>query len=99
MMYLFLLLLSSGHFLINHVECYALLDIRQDEKAKLLHRIDSLNILAYVFLLTLTVCTIWLFKRRRVQFLHETGLAIFYGLIVGAVIRYVGNETKISHLR
>lgn len=78
---------------------YALVDIRQDEKARLLHRLDSLNILAYVFLLILTVCTIWLFKRRRVQFLHETGLAIFYGLIVGAIIRYAGTESEYSHLR
>lgn len=92
----FALVLSVSPKLVN---CYALLDIRQDEKAKLLHRLDSLNILAYVFLLILTVCTIWLFKRRRIQFLHETGLAIFYGLIVGAIIRYVGQETQVSHLR
>lgn len=83
----------------NLVNCYALLDIRQDEKAKTLHRLDSLNILAYVLLLILTVCTIWLFKHKRVQFLHETGLAIFYGLIVGAIMRYVGTESEISHFR
>ncbi|CAG2108818.1 unnamed protein product [Medioppia subpectinata] len=82
----------------DRVTSYALLDIRQDEKAKLLHRLDSLNILAYTLLLILTVCTIWLFKWRRIQFLHETGLAIFYGLIVGAIIRYVGNESQVSHL-
>ena len=86
-------------FVMQSVTGYALLDIRQDEKAKLLHRLDSLNILAYTLLLILTVCTIWLFKWRRIQFLHETGLAIFYGLIVGAIIRYVGQESEVSHLR
>ncbi|KAG1686123.1 Sodium/hydrogen exchanger 7 [Nymphon striatum] len=72
-------------------------DIRLDEKAKSIHRIDSLNILAYVFLLILTVCTIWLFKHRRVRFLHETGLAVMYGLIIGAILRYSGPDAEITH--
>lgn len=81
------------------VNAYAPIDIEQDDKAKQLHRIDSLNILAYTFLLILMVCTIWLFKRRRARFLHETGLAIVYGLIIGAIIRYVGDsESYFSHL-
>lgn len=81
------------------VNAYATVDIRLDEKAKSLHRIDSLNILVYVFLIILTVCTIWLFKRRRARFLHETGLAIIYGLIVGAIIRYAGEDSEVTHVR
>lgn len=54
-------------------------DIELDAKAALLHRIDSLNLLLYTFLLTLTILTIWLFKHHRVSWLHETGLAIIYG--------------------
>lgn len=54
-------------------------DIELDAKATLLHRIDSLNLLLYTFLLTLTILTIWLFKHHRVSWLHETGLAIIYG--------------------
>ena len=81
------------------VVSYAPVDIKLDEKAKQLHRIDSFNILAYTFLLILTLCTIWLFKRRRARFLHETGLAIIYGLIIGAIIRYVGEaETSFTRL-
>lgn len=73
-------------------------DIKLDEKAKKIHQIDSLNILAYVFLLILTVCTIWFFKRRRVRYLHETGLAVIYGLLMGAIIRYAGEESEVTHL-
>lgn len=54
-------------------------DIILDAKAQSAHRIDSLNLLSYTLLLILTVLTIWLFKHRRVSFLHETGLAVIYG--------------------
>lgn len=54
-------------------------DIQLDAKAQSTHRIDSLNLLSYTLLLILTVLTIWLFKHRRVSFLHETGLAVIYG--------------------
>lgn len=73
-------------------------DIELDAKANKLHQIDSLNLLLYTFLLTLTVLTIWLFKHRRVSWLHETGLAVIYGLIVGAIIRYAGTKTPIIHM-
>ncbi|XP_037049835.1 sodium/hydrogen exchanger 6 isoform X3 [Bradysia coprophila] len=73
-------------------------DIELDAKANFNHRIDSLNLLLYTFLLTLTVLTIWLFKHHRVSWLHETGLAVIYGLIVGAIIRYAGTTTPVIHL-
>ncbi|XP_030376966.1 sodium/hydrogen exchanger 6 isoform X1 [Scaptodrosophila lebanonensis] len=74
-------------------------DIALDAKATLNHRIDSLNLLVYTFLLTLTVLTIWLFKHHRVSWLHETGLAVIYGLIVGAIIRYAGASTTLVHMQ
>ncbi|KOB73833.1 Sodium/hydrogen exchanger, partial [Operophtera brumata] len=73
-------------------------DIALDAKATLLHRIDSLNLLIYTCLLTLTVLTIWVFKHRRVSWLHETGLAVIYGLIVGAIIRYGASTNQITYL-
>lgn len=69
-------------FILNYVllSCDgAASDIQLDAKAQSTHRIDSLNLLSYTFLLILTVLTIWLFKHRRVSFLHETGLAVIYG--------------------
>ncbi|XP_068916885.1 sodium/hydrogen exchanger 7 isoform X4 [Tenebrio molitor] len=86
--------------------CYLILhcdgaasDIQLDAKAQTTHRIDSLNLLSYTFLLILTVLTIWLFKHRRVSFLHETGLAVIYGLIVGAIIRYSGSPSHVLNMQ
>ncbi|KAI8484681.1 potassium:proton antiporter [Branchiostoma belcheri] len=56
------------------------------------HKLDSLNLMMFLFLLVLTILTIWLFKHRRFRYLHETGLALLYGLIVGVIIRYTSNE-------
>ncbi|KAL7645011.1 UNVERIFIED_CONTAM: hypothetical protein RMT77_003381 [Armadillidium vulgare] len=74
-------------------------DIEVDERLLQAHRIDSLNILLYTFLLILTVVTIWIFKYRRARYLHETGLAIIYGLIVGAILRYSGDSMPLTYER
>ncbi|KAG5677784.1 hypothetical protein PVAND_007514 [Polypedilum vanderplanki] len=74
-------------------------DILIDTKANSIHRLDSLNLLIYCSLLALTVLTIWVFKYRRVSWLNETGLAVIYGLIVGAIIRFAGNSSPTTHLR
>ncbi|KAM4574263.1 LOW QUALITY PROTEIN: sodium/hydrogen exchanger 7 [Fundulus diaphanus] len=59
-----------------------------EKEAEESHRQDSVNLLTFISLLTLTILTIWLFKHRRVRFLHETGLAMIYGLLVGVILRY-----------
>lgn len=48
-------------------------------KAEKTHRIDSLDLLMYVGLLIITILTVWLFKHRRLRFLHETGVAVILG--------------------
>ena len=53
-----------------------------------IHEEDAGILLVFVILLTCVVITIWALKKRSVRFLHETGLALIYGLIVGAIIRY-----------
>ncbi|KAJ3587879.1 hypothetical protein NHX12_011474 [Muraenolepis orangiensis] len=63
-------------------------NIVTEKKAEESHRQDSADLLIFIMLLTLTILTIWLFKHRRFRFLHETGLAMIYGVLVGVVLRY-----------
>ena len=67
-------------------------ELKIDEKESEQHRLDSLSLLLYTFLLTLTVLTIWLFKHHRIRFLHETGLAIIYGLIIGKMFHSLSGD-------
>ncbi|KAJ1198357.1 hypothetical protein NDU88_002198 [Pleurodeles waltl] len=66
----------------------AMEEIVTEKEAEASHRQDSASLLIFILLLTLTILTIWLFKHRRFRFLHETGLAMIYGLLVGVVLRY-----------
>ncbi|XP_019938277.1 sodium/hydrogen exchanger 6a [Paralichthys olivaceus] len=66
----------------------AMENIDTEKKAEESHRQDSADLLIFIMLLTLTILTIWLFKHRRFRFLHETGLAMIYGVLVGVVLRY-----------
>ncbi|KAL8597910.1 hypothetical protein ACOMHN_063806 [Nucella lapillus] len=67
----------------------------QNTSASQQHRTDSLTILMLLGLLLLTILTVWLFKHRRFRFVHETGLSMLYGLIVGAIIRYTSKQSKL----
>ena len=79
---------------------YAPIDVKLDFKAHQIHRVDTLNILAYTLLLSATVVTIWIFKIKRFKYLHETQLTIIYGLIAGAIIKYVGEQdAEFTYLR
>uniref|UniRef100_A0A3Q3AL36 Solute carrier family 9 member 6b n=1 Tax=Kryptolebias marmoratus TaxID=37003 RepID=A0A3Q3AL36_KRYMA len=64
------------------------LDKVTERMAEESHRQDSAYLLIFIMLLTLTILTIWLFKHRRFRFLHETGLAMIYGLLVGVILRF-----------
>ena len=37
--------------------------------------------------------------KTRLPFLHESGFAVFYGLVVGAILRFVGPSRPITSLR
>lgn len=87
------------HVLVS-VHCYAPIDVKLDFKAHQIHRVDTLNILAYTLLLIATVVTIWIFKVKRFKYMHETQLTIIYGLIAGAIIKYVGEQgAEFTYLR
>ncbi|CAK6957236.1 sodium/hydrogen exchanger 6-like [Scomber scombrus] len=77
----FLLVGSQG-------ESSAMDNVATERMAEESHRQDSANLLIFIMLLTLTILTIWLFKHRRFRFLHETGLAMIYGLLVGVILRF-----------
>ncbi|XP_069060395.1 sodium/hydrogen exchanger 7 isoform X1 [Pleurodeles waltl] len=66
----------------------AMEEVATEKEAEESHRQDSVSLLTFTLLLTLTILTIWLFKHRRARFLHETGLAMIYGLLVGVILRY-----------
>ncbi|XP_078738896.1 sodium/hydrogen exchanger 6-like, partial [Lampetra fluviatilis] len=77
----------------QEVKVEAEVDVKAKEmggelQAEQSHREDSAELLVFILLLTLTILTIWLFKHRRFRFLHETGLAMIYGLLMGVVLRY-----------
>ncbi|KAM6953546.1 sodium/hydrogen exchanger 6a [Aplochiton taeniatus] len=83
----------------------AMENIVTEKKAEESHRQDSADLLIFIMLLTLTILTIWLFKHRRFRFLHETGLAMIYGVLVGVVLRYgihvprdISNATLSCHV-
>ncbi|KAG7272027.1 hypothetical protein CRUP_004186 [Coryphaenoides rupestris] len=79
-----LLLLLAG----SRGESPAADNVATERMAEESHRQDSANLLIFIMLLTLTILTIWLFKHRRFRFLHETGLAMIYGLLVGVILRF-----------
>ncbi|XP_072789239.1 sodium/hydrogen exchanger 9 isoform X3 [Taeniopygia guttata] len=56
----------------------------------------AVELLIFNFLLILTILTIWLFKNHRFRFLHETGGAMLYGLVMGLIIRYVTKSPDIE---
>ena len=41
-----------------------------------------------VWLLVMCLVNTWFFKEKRISFIHESGLAIFYGIGFGSIIKY-----------
>ncbi|KAJ7412957.1 sodium/hydrogen exchanger 9 [Willisornis vidua] len=56
----------------------------------------AVELLVFNFLLILTILTIWLFKNHQFRFLHETGGAMLYGLVMGLIIRYVTKASDVE---
>ncbi len=43
------------------------------------HVIDTIQMLIFTILLIFVILTMWLFKHKKINYIHETGLALFYG--------------------
>uniref|UniRef100_A0A8B9GN23 Sodium/hydrogen exchanger n=1 Tax=Amazona collaria TaxID=241587 RepID=A0A8B9GN23_9PSIT len=56
----------------------------------------AVELLVFNFLLILTILTIWLFKNHRFRFLHETGGAMLYGLVMGLIIQYATKASDVE---
>ncbi|KAM9231047.1 sodium/hydrogen exchanger 9 [Leptosomus discolor] len=61
-----------------------------------LYHQGAVELLVFNFLLILTILTIWLFKNHRFRFLHETGGAMLYGLVMGLIIRYATKASDVE---
>lgn len=57
------------------------------------HQLDNLILFIYTFLLILTILCIWLFKYKRIKYIHETGVALAFGVLVGIMIRFMPNPS------
>ncbi|EDV22044.1 uncharacterized protein TRIADDRAFT_11431, partial [Trichoplax adhaerens] len=63
------------------------------------HQLYSILLMVLLFLSLLTTLTAWRLKVKQVRFLHETGLSMFYGGVMGVLIRYTSmpSETAIAY--
>ncbi|EDO43052.1 predicted protein, partial [Nematostella vectensis] len=61
---------------------------KREDEMEHSHNTDSLSIMILIGLLIVDILVIWLFKIRRLKFIHETGVAMIIGVVVGALIKY-----------
>lgn len=66
------------------------LDMAAQRRASNIHKLDTLILLTYVSIMVLIVVTSWAFKHYRIPCIHESGVTIFYGLLMGCLIKYFG---------
>ncbi|KAJ1348480.1 hypothetical protein KIN20_003785 [Parelaphostrongylus tenuis] len=83
-----LLIIPCIHLTVPRSNEMSDLEMAAQRRAENIHRIDSIILLTYISVLVVIVLTSWLFKHYRFMFIHETGLTLFYGLLIGFVIRY-----------
>jgi len=65
-------------------------DEKTDDYKEIEHVDDSLDLLIYLILLTIAILTTWVFKKKRLAYIHESGVSVILGLIIGAILRYTG---------
>ena len=80
--------------IVQAVQGASVIDVQIDQKKTQDHIADSVDLFIYICLLCLTILTLWVFKAKKIQTLHETGLAIIYGLCVGLLLRITGSTYR-----
>jgi len=73
-------------------------NVKTDEFTEKIHKVDSVDLLIYLILLSLAIITTWVFKKKRFKYLHESGVSILLGLVVGAILRFTGSNNSITSL-
>lgn len=63
----------------------------QDKSQEEIHKTDSLLIQVQLVLLVLTLVSGYALRKKRVFWVHETGLALIYGLVAGLIILGITN--------
>lgn len=63
------------------------------------HTAETGNMLVFIAVLMLTIITTFGFRFRSIRFVHETGLSIVYGLIIGAIQRYGSTDSSSASSR
>ena len=76
------------------VETPTTLEGKKEDEMENTHKTDSLSMLILITLLIINVLMIWLFKIRRFEFFHETGVAMILGVVVGAIIKYSESRSQ-----
>eukprot|EP00794_Sanderia_malayensis_P011062 gene11062-12230_t len=77
----------------NHVDVANQVEEKTELNVEKSHVMDSLVLLIFVGLLIATILTVWLFKVKRFRYMHETGLSMIYGMLIGLIVKY-GNFGK-----
>lgn len=70
----------------------------QDKSQEEIHKIDSVLIQIQLVLLLLTLISGYTLRKKKIIWIHETGLALLYGLIAGLIIYAVTSTDKLKGL-
>ncbi|XP_031575309.1 sodium/hydrogen exchanger 9-like [Actinia tenebrosa] len=93
-LWLFIAIASQIMWTVHGIETPTTLEGRKEDEMEHSHNTDSLSMMILITLLIVDVLIIWLFKIRRLQFIHETGVAMIIGVVVGFLIKYADNQNQ-----